>query len=350
MGGRISWQTFSVLLLSSDEVWSRWTTGDVKVVSWFVTKRRPVVGICIGPLTVHRRKRIRSEGWPNQLPSPDYNNSQHNVTSIPVCDSDAWTGKIFNLVSKHTGLACEQYPIRKSGSTPRVVTPIDATIYISILSAKHASPHLPLTSPPCSLPMAITLLSFPEEVLERILALCVDAQTDAFANPSWHTRQVSRRASSVLLVNKTFLRIATPLLYNTVVIRSSHQLTTILDNVFRPSPQLATFVKTVEISGGSYDGLDDFVRLCVNLEEFDMSLDNTPWEEDVREKFAESLKGMRKIKSLIVRKDAYLTQEKPKHLMNQLSDAIVAWTSLVSFLLSVNIRPVELTPYNIRSA
>ena len=81
-----------------------------------------------------------------------------------------------------------------------------------------------------------------------------------------------------------------------------------------------------------------------------MTLDNTPWEEDVREKFAESLKGMRKIKSLIVRKDAYLTQEKPKHLMNQLSDAIVAWTSLVSFLLSVNIRPIELTPYNIRSA
>jgi len=179
--------------------------------------------------------------------------------------------------------------------------------------------------------MAVTILSFPEEVLERILALCVDAQTDAFANPSWHTRQVSRRASSILLVNKTFLRIATPLLYNTVVIRSPHQLSTILDNVFRPNPELAAFVKTVEISGGSYDGLDDLVRLCVNLEEFDMTLDNTPWEEDVREMFGESLKGMRKIKSLVVRKDAYLTQEKPKHLMNQLSTAIATWTSLVSF-------------------
>jgi len=38
--------------------------------------------------------------------------------------------------------------------------------------------------------------------------------------------------------------------------------------------------------------------------------------------------GMRKIKSLVVRKDAYLTLEKPKHLMNQLSNAITAWTSL----------------------
>lgn len=186
-----------------------------------------------------------------------------------------------------------------------------------------------------------TLLSFPEEVLERILALCVDAQTDAFANPSWHTRQVSRRASSILLVNKTFLRIATPLLYNTVVIRSSHQLTTILDNVFRPNPELATFVKTVAISGGSYDDLDDFVRLCVNLEEFDMTLDNSPWERDVREKFGQSLIGMKKIKSLVVRKDAYLTQEKPKLLMNQLSNAITAWTSLVGFSLSADVRVIE---------
>ena len=81
-----------------------------------------------------------------------------------------------------------------------------------------------------------------------------------------------------------------------------------------------------------------------------MTLDNTPWEEDTREKFAESLMGMRKIKSLVVRKDAYLTQEKPKHLMNQLSNAIVAWTSLVSFLLPANIHPAELKLSNIRSA
>ena len=215
--------------------------------------------------------------------------------------------------------------------TPTKSMEMPCYIAASPLPNVRHSPHLP----PCSLPMP-SILSFPEEVLERILALCVDAQTDAFANPSWHTRQVSRRASSILLVNKTFLRIATPLLYNTVVIRSSYQLSTILDNVFRPNPELASFVKTVAISGGSYDGLDDFVRLCVNLEEFDMTLDNTPWEGDVREKFGESLMGMRKIKSLVVRKDAYLTQEKPKHLMGQLSNAIATWTSLVSFPLPVN--------------
>ena len=62
-----------------------------------------------------------------------------------------------------------------------------------------------------------------------------------------------------------------------------------------------------------------------------MTLDNTPWEQDVRESFGQSLMGMKKIKSLVVRKDAYLTQEKPKLLMNQLSSAIAMWTSLVSF-------------------
>ena len=258
-----------------------------------------------------------------------------------------------DLASKHSGLAREQYV--KSGSVLAIVTTsksMEDHLYSCAPSGRHMPPHT-LPTPPLlrvpSLPMA-AILSFPEEVLERILALCVDAQTDAFANPSWHTRQVSRRASSILLVNRTFLRIATPLLYNTVVVRSAYQLSTILDNVFRPHPELASFVKTVAISGGSYDGLDDFVRLCVNLEEFDMTLDNTPWEEDVRERFGESLMGMRKIKSLVVRKDAYLTQEKPKHLMGQLSNAIASWTSLVSFPLLINIYTMGLTPWHIRSA
>lgn len=241
----------------------------------------------------------------------------------------------YDLVLNLTHLAGEQYVRFVNSAT---VPGLNVPRYI--LAVPPPTPHFPPLSP---LPMP-SLLSFPEEVLERILALCVDAQTDAFANPSWHTRQVSRRASSILLVNKTFLRIATPLLYNTVVIRSSQQLTILLDNVFRPHPELAALVKTVAISGGSYNGLDDFVRLCVNLEEFDMTLDNTPWEEDVREKFGQSLMGMKKIKSLVVRKDAYLTQEKPKLLMNQLSNAISAWTSLVSSPVSTSVRAVELTP------
>jgi len=286
-------------------------------------------------------------------PLVPYDHSGYNVTSILVLKP--MLGPITNrdLASKHTTLVRKQYV--NSGSVLSIVTTsksMDDHLYSCAPSGRYVPPHT-LPTPPLlrvpSLPMA-AILSFPEEVLERILALCIDAQTDAFANPSWHTRQVSRRASSILLVNRTFLRIATPLLYNTVVIRSAYQLSTILDNVFRPHPELASFVKTVAISGGSYDGLDDFVRLCVNLEEFDMTLDNAPWEEDVREKFGESLMGMRKIKSLVVRKDAYLTQEKPKHLMGQLSNAIVSWTSLVSFPLLANTYAMELTPWHIRSA
>ena len=75
-----------------------------------------------------------------------------------------------------------------------------------------------------------------------------------------------------------------------------------------------------------------------------MTLDNTPWEEDVRETFGQSLMGMKKIRSLVVRKDAYLTQEKPKLLMNQLSNAITTWTSLVSSPASTGVCAIELTP------
>lgn len=175
----------------------------------------------------------------------------------------------------------------------------------------------------------MSFLSLPEELVERILALCVLVHQDAPARPSWHAKSPARSTSSVLLVNKAFLRIATPLFYKTLVVRSAAQLKSLLDNALTPNPELGTYARNVIISG-SYDGLHELVHLCQRLEIFDMTLDSTPWAEDVRTKFADSLPEMSGIKHLIVRKDAYLTQEKPKYMISQLTAAVSQWNALVS--------------------
>jgi len=173
----------------------------------------------------------------------------------------------------------------------------------------------------------MSLLALPEELLERILVLCVVANPECSPPRSWHTPTPARRAAAILLVNKTFLRIATPLLYRTLILRSPEQLTLLLNNAFKPNPELAAHVRTVVLSGG-YEGFDEFVNLCRQLEVLDITLDNNPWDESMQLRFGDSLQTMGNIKHLVLRKDAYLTQEKPKFIISQLAKAVPNWRSL----------------------
>jgi len=168
----------------------------------------------------------------------------------------------------------------------------------------------------------------PEELLERIIALAIHSHTGSFPRPSWHVRPPAKCSASILLVNKTFLRIATPLLYRTLPLRSPTHLSLLLTNAFRPNPVLATHVRTIVISGGAFDGLDELVHFCQRVEEFDITLDSLPWEEDTMSRFSRALPAMSGIKHLVLRKDAYLSQKKPKYIISQLSRAIPYWSSL----------------------
>lgn len=174
----------------------------------------------------------------------------------------------------------------------------------------------------------------PEELVERILALCVLPNCNSSPlRPSWHIQSSARSTASVLLVNKTFRRIATPLFYKTLVLRSPAQLPLLLDGALKPNPELGTYVRNVLISGG-YAGLDELVHQCQHLEVFDMTLDNAPWDDGVQQKFADSLKEMGGLKHLVIRKNAYLSQAKPKYMISQLTQALPYWSALVSAINS----------------
>ena len=187
-----------------------------------------------------------------------------------------------------------------------------------------------------------TLASFPEELLERILALCLAPPVLPVPRPYWHVSApaskssarfpASRTRTAPLLVSKRWLRIATPLVYNTLRIHSPAHAA-LISCTFASNPALAHHVRCLVVSG-VWPEIAPVTRACRWLEILDVTLDASwlPESEAFAETAAFSNSLVRlDIRHLIVRKaNVYLSQPKPRHVIAGLARAISHWRHLVS--------------------
>jgi hypothetical protein len=193
----------------------------------------------------------------------------------------------------------------------------------------------------------MSILSFPEELLERILALCVVAPLIQTTRPQWHQR--SDRGTAIrgrlasLLVCKKFFRISTPLFYHTIHITSPPQLHRLLSSALRRNHYLATYVRRLVFAGVWAEG-GELIAICSrNIKVLDITLDMTQLapgvnaNRDVRdldaEDFCEGIKYItRSLTHLAIRKpnNVYLTQPKPKYVLGEIAKAMRYWDNLVS--------------------
>ncbi|KAJ7609568.1 hypothetical protein DFH06DRAFT_1308863 [Mycena polygramma] len=90
------------------------------------------------------------------------------------------------------------------------------------------------------------------------------ASTSPFASPS-----VS--SSAALIVCKAWLRVATPLLYHVVVVRSKAQARA-LQRSLRGNPDLGRFVKMLRVEGGFGPAMEDILRNTPNITDIFLSL------------------------------------------------------------------------------
>ena len=141
----------------------------------------------------------------------------------------------------------------------------------------------------------------------------------------------------LLLVNKTFLRIYAPLAYRTITFTSAHNH---LIQVLRQNTRIPVLVKTLVLSGGPFGSLSELAAICQHIEELDLTLDNTHWEQGERGLAVAFLKKLQTLKFLVIRKKANLIADTPRLLMNSLAEAIPCWTPLVSGPADRN-RPAE---------
>ncbi|KAJ7061332.1 hypothetical protein C8F01DRAFT_1057881 [Mycena amicta] len=114
----------------------------------------------------------------------------------------------------------------------------------------------------------------PDEVLSEILAPALKVDEGTFSNT---TSKVSPFAtytespSAYLLVNKAWLRVATPLLYNTVVLRSKAQAKA-LERALSENPVLGQFIKQLRVEGGYGAPMHRILKLSPNISHLYLTL------------------------------------------------------------------------------
>ncbi|KAJ7048644.1 hypothetical protein C8F01DRAFT_1239345 [Mycena amicta] len=108
--------------------------------------------------------------------------------------------------------------------------------------------------------------ALPDEVLSEILAPALKVDDETFSDTSDVSpfATYSESASAYLLVNKSWLRVATPLLYNTVVLRSKAQAKA-LERALSGNAILGQFIKQLRVEGGYGAPMHRILKLSPNI-------------------------------------------------------------------------------------
>ncbi|KAL1658866.1 hypothetical protein GGF50DRAFT_131437 [Schizophyllum commune] len=123
--------------------------------------------------------------------------------------------------------------------------------------------------------------SLPDEILKEILCLVMSVPDknflhgnhgDEFFSGSPFARYGTVSTSALLLVCKAWLRVGTPLLYYTVVLRSTAQAQA-LELALAQTPQLGKFVRRLRLEGGFGDHVRGACIKCPNIEELVLLFD-----------------------------------------------------------------------------
>ncbi|KAF7290383.1 F-box domain-containing protein [Mycena chlorophos] len=171
--------------------------------------------------------------------------------------------------------------------------------------------------------------SLPDEIISEILTPALRVSDDAFASTSSDTfAQFTESTSAYLVVCKAWLRVATPLLYNVVIIRSKAQANA-LAKALSQNPELGRFIKKLRVEGGYGGSMHTVLKASPNITDLFLSLDI--WTPDTTDGLCKGLKLISP-RRLILRAHEY--RRKTNKALQSLVDALVAaihtWESLTA--------------------
>ncbi|KAF7300196.1 F-box domain-containing protein [Mycena kentingensis (nom. inval.)] len=174
--------------------------------------------------------------------------------------------------------------------------------------------------------------ALPDEILSEILCPALRIQDDTFTNASPGTfAQYSESTSAYLLVSKSWLRVATPLLYSVVVLRSKAQAQALADALTR-TPALGRMIHKLRVEGGYGIFMHTILALAPNITDLFLFLEI--WSPDTTDGLCKGL-SLIDPSTLLIR-DGREYGRKPKNkavtsLVDSLAGAIARWKNLTSF-------------------
>ncbi|KZV93010.1 hypothetical protein EXIGLDRAFT_749355 [Exidia glandulosa HHB12029] len=175
-----------------------------------------------------------------------------------------------------------------------------------------------------------------DELLKEILTVPLLVPDELFADtgPISPFSKAAYSAADVLLVCKRWMRVATPALYHTVVIRSTAQANA-LAAALKRNPDFGMYIKKLRLEGAYGDRLKILATTSPDISDFCMSL--AIWADS-------GITGLTKVMSAINPRRVVLTTAIPYHekfgnkkhteVFNKLCSCIQSWTNLETFYLS----------------
>ncbi|KAF7303828.1 hypothetical protein MIND_00612600 [Mycena indigotica] len=176
----------------------------------------------------------------------------------------------------------------------------------------------------------MSLASFPEELVEHILADAVIASPAPSLRASWHTPLDLRTRVAPLLVSSSFHRIAVPLFYHTVVIHTPGQSKALLQALHK-QPSLARSVRRLVLLAPAETDIE-ILQLLAHVHYLDITLPL----EDREFGLAGALHGLHNLEELVIRKGAatYLSQRGPRAVLDALAGVITSCPKLDSVTIA----------------
>ncbi|TDL29982.1 hypothetical protein BD410DRAFT_48915 [Rickenella mellea] len=168
--------------------------------------------------------------------------------------------------------------------------------------------------------------NLPDEVLKEILSLSTHIPDEEFSfnddpNPFG---QNPRHFSLLLLVCKRWLRVATPLLYGVVVIRSTAQAQSLADAV-QANKSFGSFIKKMRLEGGFGQSPRTFLSLAPNISDLFITLDI--WTNDSVSGLCSALQQIEPCRLIISQRHS-IKNAKARKLRDALYAAVAHWKHL----------------------
>ncbi|KAF9446789.1 hypothetical protein P691DRAFT_160739 [Macrolepiota fuliginosa MF-IS2] len=175
----------------------------------------------------------------------------------------------------------------------------------------------------------------PDEILKEILTPALQISDASFAcigsNSPFSRYQQS--TSAYLLVCKDWLRVATPLLYNVVILRSKAQMQA-LERALKSTKELGGFIKKLRIESGHCASLQHILKAAQNLTDLFLSFDI--YSQDTVLGLCKGLQHIQPRRAIFYLSESYGGfNQKNEQVTSALATLMPKWTKLTKVVVSI---------------
>jgi hypothetical protein len=171
----------------------------------------------------------------------------------------------------------------------------------------------------------------PDEILKDIISPVLQVEDSLFADPSLKSPFSLRNYSNsaLLIVCKRWLRVATPLLYNVVVLRSTAQAQA-LARALKTTVELGRFIRKLRLEGGFGASVEKIILAAPNITDVFLSL--AIWSDDSVTGLCRGLPSMNPSR-VIIRDCGGRRNSQIRRLRTTLNECISTWSNMVCLCL-----------------